>query len=502
MHLGQGNLSHDSILICPALTISTVSALLAQPAAIVAATGGTLSHTAILARELGIPCITNVTNAMKAIPPGLDVMVDGTNGTIRAISTRPAETAVAPQSPRTGETSLRATCLRRVSARTEDGTATIIDWDSPRDATDVLEFLTRTQPGASVLLADPRSAAPDLEPHHQVHPVDHLIRLISPTGTGRPPSAITVKNSDGKILHRRPRQSDESPMQPADVLPEDLAEFARTTLGTYMIVANRSWPYHGSEVYELLGPREARFILKRHRASRYFQMELDGYRWAPILGPGRAPQLLAADPQLHAIIMARLPGSTLLDSALSRNDELEAYHQAGQLLRRFHSAIPLTSDTQVIDQLLSKIDQFQIQVGDELTPRQHARVREQATRLAELAPALGAVATHGDFQPRNLLWDPATRHLALIDFEKAAPAPAIRDLARIGAGPLRDRADLRASFYQGLGRTLTSNEHEALAALIILDSLSGLAWGIPNGDTEIVNRARAILSELAQTTKR
>ncbi|MET9064438.1 PEP-utilizing enzyme [Streptosporangium sandarakinum] len=52
------------------------------PHGIVAATGGPLSHTAILAREFGIPCVTAVVGALTAIPPRMRVRVDGTAGTV------------------------------------------------------------------------------------------------------------------------------------------------------------------------------------------------------------------------------------------------------------------------------------------------------------------------------------------------------------------------------------------------------------------------------------
>jgi pyruvate,water dikinase len=45
-------------------------------------TGGLLSHTAILAREYGIPCVVNVRDALAVIPPGARVTVDGGTGTV------------------------------------------------------------------------------------------------------------------------------------------------------------------------------------------------------------------------------------------------------------------------------------------------------------------------------------------------------------------------------------------------------------------------------------
>ncbi|TGD86573.1 phosphoenolpyruvate synthase [Mycolicibacterium sp. CH28] len=49
---------------------------------LVTATGGTLSHGAILAREYGIPTVTNVKDVLALLPTGTTVEVDGGRGTI------------------------------------------------------------------------------------------------------------------------------------------------------------------------------------------------------------------------------------------------------------------------------------------------------------------------------------------------------------------------------------------------------------------------------------
>jgi aminoglycoside phosphotransferase (APT) family kinase protein len=235
-------------------------------------------------------------------------------------------------------------------------------------------------------------------------------------------------------------------------------------------------------------------ILKRHPADRHFRAETAGLRWAAALGPGRAPRLLAADRSRRAVIMTLLPGRTLLTADLSTADQREAYRQAGLILALLHTAVPATADTREVGRLLRKADQLLEQARDQLTAGEHAQVREQARQLRELAPQLPAVSTHGDFQPRNLLWDPVARHLAVIDFEKAAPAAAVRDLMRRESGPLRGREDLREAFYHGFGRALSRAEHAALAARAVLAGLADLAWGTANGDAAMADRGRRMLT--------
>ena len=67
-------------------------------------------------------------------------------------------------------------------------------------------------------------------------------------------------------------------------------------------------------------------------------------------------------------------------------------------------------------------------------------------------------------QPRNWLWDAASSQLGVIDWERAEPAGAICDLARLEYGPWDRRPDLREEFLAGYGRTLTAGEQEMLAS--------------------------------------
>src|SRR6266545_6331806 len=85
-----------NVLLCGPLGPEAVPALLASPAAVISTTGGPLSHTAIIARELGIPCVTAVANAMTSIPPGATTRVDGTNGTVTLNGAAHALPAPAP----------------------------------------------------------------------------------------------------------------------------------------------------------------------------------------------------------------------------------------------------------------------------------------------------------------------------------------------------------------------------------------------------------------------
>jgi phosphoenolpyruvate synthase/pyruvate phosphate dikinase len=58
--------------------------LFARAGAVVAEAGGMLSHSSIVAREYGIPCVVSVPRACT-LPDGEEVIVDGYLGTIMLV---------------------------------------------------------------------------------------------------------------------------------------------------------------------------------------------------------------------------------------------------------------------------------------------------------------------------------------------------------------------------------------------------------------------------------
>ena len=61
-------------------------ALFASASAIVVERGSPLSHSAIVARELGIPCVVALKGVMSWITDGETIEVDGATGLVRRVS--------------------------------------------------------------------------------------------------------------------------------------------------------------------------------------------------------------------------------------------------------------------------------------------------------------------------------------------------------------------------------------------------------------------------------
>lgn len=78
-------LAAGDVLVCP-ITTPTWSILFGQAGALVTDGGGVLSHSAIIAREHGIPAVLGTSNATRQLKNGQTVVVDGTNGVVQVTS--------------------------------------------------------------------------------------------------------------------------------------------------------------------------------------------------------------------------------------------------------------------------------------------------------------------------------------------------------------------------------------------------------------------------------
>jgi phosphohistidine swiveling domain-containing protein len=81
---GLADLPADAVLVCAA-TDPSWAPLLFQSIAVVIDVGGQLSHGAIVARELGVPCVINTRDAVRRISSGDRVRVNGDAGTVRVL---------------------------------------------------------------------------------------------------------------------------------------------------------------------------------------------------------------------------------------------------------------------------------------------------------------------------------------------------------------------------------------------------------------------------------
>ncbi|MXY36287.1 MAG: hypothetical protein F4Y54_05865 [Dehalococcoidia bacterium] len=79
-----GRLGDGEVLVC-GVTAPTWTPYFAIAGAVVADAGGALSHTAVVAREYGIPAVVGTRTGTRAIPDGALIEVDGSEGLVRLL---------------------------------------------------------------------------------------------------------------------------------------------------------------------------------------------------------------------------------------------------------------------------------------------------------------------------------------------------------------------------------------------------------------------------------
>ena len=90
-------------------------------AAIVSERGGKYSHTAILARSLGIPAVTRILHATSQIQPGMQLLVDGQAGTVTVSPSKSDENSFVQRKQDYESLVASITATERVPCTTQDG---------------------------------------------------------------------------------------------------------------------------------------------------------------------------------------------------------------------------------------------------------------------------------------------------------------------------------------------------------------------------------------------
>ncbi|MFD9483364.1 aminoglycoside phosphotransferase family protein [Streptomyces sp. NPDC059991] len=281
-------------------------------------------------------------------------------------------------------------------------------------------------------------------------------------------------------------------------MPEAVHDLVTSVTGTFRVVADRSSPGTGRpRIWEVEGPHGCRWFAKQNPGPRLQQREATAYEsgWPSLLGPGRAPLMAAHDPTAQALVITAVPGQPVRGQRLAAEQEREVYRQAGQLLARLNTApvvSPVPEESTVgweaaVEKMLASARLY-------ATPDDLVMLRELTRDQPAILPA---VVSHGDYMPRNWLWDPAEQVLRIIDFERTSIEPsAHRDLPRLHYRLLRGRPDVKAAFYAGLGRTPDAFERHACAAYGALDAMSALRYGLEKRDIDSVDEAHTMLRNL------
>lgn len=187
-----------TVVICGNLGPAAAVALLELPAAIAATTGGPLSHAAIVARELQIPCVTGLPKEVASLPDGTVLTVDGITGTVHAShATGTAETGT----PLMTDSTAVLTWPGPTAACGDRRAATVILLEPGTDPYVVTAGLAGQGRPVGVLQLG-REPLPPLPGRYREHQLPGVGRLGWPADGGPLPSALVVLDGQTPIWQR------------------------------------------------------------------------------------------------------------------------------------------------------------------------------------------------------------------------------------------------------------------------------------------------------------
>jgi pyruvate,water dikinase len=192
-----------AVLICGNIGPEALPALLSGPAAIAATSGGPLSHAAIVAREIGIPCVTALPVELLKVMPGTRLTVDGTAGTVRRAAT--TEEPPRRQPPTLADA---AVITQNPPANIpDDGRAATLLLHFPGDELPLLHNKTEaashsTDPPVGVFQPSEEPALPSLPSGYQEHHLPGLGRIAWPNDAGPLPGRLVALENRQQISER------------------------------------------------------------------------------------------------------------------------------------------------------------------------------------------------------------------------------------------------------------------------------------------------------------
>lgn len=247
-----------------------------------------------------------------------------------------------------------------------------------------------------------------------------------------------------------------------------------------------SWPHGESTVVEVRDAVGTSWIVKQVRDPAVFAREVRALRdWAPRLGEGRAPRLVATVAGSSLIVMDRLAGRAGAAATAAE------FHQAGGLIRRLHEVEPVTADPDYPARAADNIDRWVRRVPGVVGVAELDFVR---ARLRSM-PGVRSGPIHDDNQPRNWLTGPDGT-VRLIDFGRAKRDVQLRDFERMRHQEWRARPDLEEAFFDGYGRMLSDGEEEALRCIGAVAAVTTILWAREHADEAFEQHGRRTLERL------
>jgi Ser/Thr protein kinase RdoA (MazF antagonist) len=283
----------------------------------------------------------------------------------------------------------------------------------------------------------------------------------------------------------------------------DLAAWLQEIADGPHAVTSASWPNRTPTIWRVR-TREGFVYLKRARTAADYAAETKAYDHAATLDlPGRVPVVLHRNPVLSAFVMDAVPGETLLGpTVVKRIGKVPA--RAAAMVRAWHDGSPTASEQ---DRLVSLSAMYAYQqeageclqsTGHMLTGWQRRLIGRAATELRDVSLDVPHAYLHGDFSPRNWLWDHPSQTYGLIDFEKAHHGPVPEEFVWLYGAVWVTEPEAMRHFFKNYGRDLTAVEKELAVLLVGRLAVSYLSTGLAGGSEILVDRGLTVLAHLEE----
>jgi hypothetical protein len=240
--------------------------------------------------------------------------------------------------------------------------------------------------------------------------------------------------------------------------------------------------------------REA--ILKCCGRRDAYRRERDAYRHLAAQRLGGTPRLLASDDARRTLLLEARPGTT--DPPLDPPHASVVHAEAGRWLARLHRARPFGRDEMPLqDAYRARADRGLERAAGPVAAADLARVRALLDAALPRLHGARRVPCQRDYAPRNWLVADGTL-TAVIDFEHARDDLAEADLIPLAREVWPERPELRAAFLSGYRAAGGPADPDApwTAALVALDAIATVAWGVRHGEATVEAHGRRSLARL------
>jgi thiamine kinase-like enzyme len=278
---------------------------------------------------------------------------------------------------------------------------------------------------------------------------------------------------------------------PAAGLSPAQIEVVGVALGDVTLVADMSWGQVDTRVLRVRSGGSDYVVKAAGSGNHHIAREISAHESAtgPLLRHGWCARLVAADRDANVLITTFLPGA-LVEGTPGEHDP-DIHRQAGEALRTFHDQAARPDDefdARMTAQALARLDQPHRIATD---------VADRAREILQASPpqTVTVVPTHGDWQPRNWVFDGI--RMRVIDFGRFDHRPAATDLCRLAVQQWRADPRLEEAFLEGYGSD--PREPEAWRLLQVREAVGTAVWAHQVGDEPFEAQGHRMLREaLAQ----